>query len=277
MIRLAHGIEIVKDVCKAKKTRMKTHLPYITRLIDTHVGEDIYVVGSGSSLLNFHWKVLADKTCIALNDAVFAPGFVPFTHIFSDVNIWNRYRDFFYGPFTQVICCQENAYKNLMEYGPFFKYTPNLYIFELLGQPEQVEKRDNGLYVNRTVATAGIMLAWKMGAKRVYLLGVDAYKVIDEKTGQDVYYFNGTTKVEKRKFTKQGELVKQDRHDFHIKNHRALRDYFKKNRIYQGKYPGDGVFNLSPLSTIDAWEKVDPGVVLGEKCFPDGMRLPKIS
>jgi hypothetical protein len=116
-----------------------------------------------------------------------------------------------------------------------------------------------------------------MGAKRVYLLGVDAYKVIDEKTGQDVYYFNGTTKVEKRKFTKQGELVKQDRHDFHIKNHRALRDYFKKNRIYQGKYPGDGVFNLSPLSTIDAWEKVDPGVVLGEKCFPDGMRLPKIS
>jgi hypothetical protein len=107
------------------------------------------------------------------------------------------------------------------------------------------------------------MLAWKLGASRIWLLGIDGYKwQLADKT--EVYYYDGTPKPpERRKVVKREEVdertkIVQDRHDFWRKQMTELQGYFNKNsNPYPGPFPGQGVYNLNPISTIDAWQRVE--------------------
>lgn len=256
---------------------MKSRAARVTQLYGKFEGKDIFVVGTGSSLLGFNWMKLSGATCIALNDAIkVSEYFIPDVHLFADVGIWVRYRDLFYREF-QFLVCQENARKNFEHYAGF-KHKHIIRTFDSYSSPTEVQDKDDALFVNRTVATGGIMLAWKMGARRIFLMGVDGYKLrVSDETGKhEIYYCDGSTKPpEKRPESAHGEKVTQDRHEAWQRNMKDLREYFKKKRVYQEKWPGSGIFNLSPASTIDAWEKVKIESVLGEGCYPEGMRLPK--
>jgi hypothetical protein len=119
---------------------------------------------------------------------------------------------------------------------------------------------DDELYIHRTVATGGILLAWKMGARRIFLLGVDGYKVV-RKDGSDVYYHDGRSKgKEKRKQRSKDmgdfTMVIQDRHDMWAKQMLELKQFLRDKRAYSGPWPEKGIYNASMQSPIDAWEKV---------------------
>lgn len=248
----------------------------ISKLIDRHEGEDFFVVGSGSSLIGFDYSLLRPLNTIALNDSLKAKNFVPRYHLFSDAHLYEGntkkgtkavganpsggYKDYPYHPETEIICCKRERVRFNKDRGP--NWNP-VWQFDNTGSPHAIKKHDEGLFINRTVATGAIMLGWKMGASRIFLLGIDGYKLrIGDK---EFYYFDGSNKPpEKRKLhgeqkTKSGDTkVVQDRHEFWNKQMLELKKYLQsKSAVYKEEFPGPGIYNLNPESTISAWQKVD--------------------
>ncbi len=241
---------------REKALRKSYEANCIQRIADTHKGEDFFVMGTGTSLSGFPWEKMNDKTTIALNDAIFAKDFTPTYHLFSDVNIWRRYSHMEWKPPCKMVC-QRHARKMFID-SRNCKFNKYLWQFDISSVPE-FNKGDQRLYVRRTVATGAINMAYKLGARRVFLLGVDGYKK------KNAYYHDGNVKrPERRKESRleDGRIV-QDRHEHWMKDMTGMSDGFKKNNVFQGKYPDSGVYNLNKLSTITVWEKVHPEKVLG--------------
>ena len=210
------------------------NLPTITKHFGVFVGQDIFVVGAGPSLCGFDFSRLDGKVTIALNDMVHR--FVPTYHLFSDTDIWPRYQDFGYMPITHVVC-QKDPAAHLWSY-PHFCAKDRLLTFTQRGP--DVDPINDELWCDYTVATAGIMLAWKLGAQRVYLLGVDAYRynAIDycwERTEEPL----------------DEQIVIEHRDACYGDDMMKLLAYFTSF----GVGPPGGVFNLSEKSTIKAWPK----------------------
>ena len=268
-----------------------------TCLWGEHPGSDIFVVGTGTSLTGFDWTVLNNKITIALNDALLAPGFIPKYHIFCDTGIWTRYRDLDLDPITKIMCLGKSRdqflrFRNCTFKDQVYHYNHVSKAVSKNGKKYRVicDPHNDDLYIARTVATGGIMAAYKLGARRIFMLGIDAYKCPATKEVKGgVYYYNGSGKgFEKRKEInpvidfkgkkeKHNELVSQDRNQWWMKNMQELRQWFDFYSAFQESFVfrgpegkivfGSGVFNLSGLSAIDAWPKVKVKTVLGRNCF----------
>jgi len=227
----------------------------IARYWGKHKGEDIFVVGYGTSLFDFDLTRIKEFTVIAINSAI-----EPFFkikgagkryHIFADSALSKEYKDFDYPP-DYIITCQAKGEEELIRHGihpkkiqPFAK-----------SSNAQVKAKDDAIYICHTTATGAIEMAWKMGAERIFLLGVDAYCWGEEETSK--YYADGTPDPKKRKVIERfpdGRVI-QRRHQEYKVEMKRVRDFFDSIGEYQDKWPGSNVYNLSPLSYIDAWEKV---------------------
>jgi hypothetical protein len=106
------------------------------------------------------------------------------------------------------------------------------------------------LYCRSTVAAGGIELAWKMGARRIFLLGVDFYLLggkhyanLDEQSPQ--YLRLGAEPERRNKYLDM------------------LKEKLNKKGAYADRYPGSGIFNLSKNSAITVFEKVPEEYVFG--------------
>jgi hypothetical protein len=237
----------------------------VSLLWGMHEGYDAFVVGTGTSLAGLDFTRLHGRKntiLIGLNDAIKAPGFVPDYSIFCDVNIWKRYNRIKIHPKTKLIC-QKRARDNFVR-DQEFKYIDQVYHFNHCGQVISCQRHNDDIFVARTVATGGIMLAWKMGCRRIFLLGVDGYK-LKSKIDGGVYYYDGSSKGPEagRKEVQQScNRIVQDRHGWWQKDMKDLRTYFDSHGVFQDGWRGSNVYNLSLLSTIDAWEKVNPRKVL---------------
>jgi len=219
-------------------------------------GADVFVVGTGTSLREFDWSRLAGRSTIVLNDAVKHVQDASI-HLFSDSGIWKRYKDLVYNNGTRIVC-QLAAIQN------FLKARPDLhdciYEFKHYGAPDMSEgPKDIKLYVAQTVATAGIMLAWRLCARRVFLLGVDGYRGVDGS-----YYCDGSVKrrVRAKKQKVVDGLIVEAHHQKWGDNMRRLKKSFCGIGIYPCNFPGAGVYNLSARSSIDAWPKIDVDKIL---------------
>jgi hypothetical protein len=198
-------------------------------------------------------------------------------HLFSDQNLFTSkqtgrntgsYEVWDYYPATKIVCqrpCRKN-FLNSPQAKEWVKF--NVYQFNQVTTPNRMKVDDDTLFVSRTIATGGISLAWKMGARRIFLLGVDGYKI--RRGAEEVYYHDGTAKPKERRKErtikqKDRTLVIQDRHDAWAKNMNELKKHFVSiGNPYPSAWPGPGIYNLSPLSTINAWPKVDREVALEE-------------
>lgn len=148
-------------------------IPQITHLVDQCAGEDIFIVGCGTSLSTFDWRRLKGKKTISLNNACMR--FNPTYHLFVDCNIWERYRDM---PFheTSAIITQHNGCKHLLYY-PQCSFRDRVYECITTRDIREVKVDNAIVYTNYTVAGAALGLGWKLGASRCYLLGCDGYAV----------------------------------------------------------------------------------------------------
>jgi len=244
--------------------------PSVASLLGQWSGEDVFVVGTGTSLIGFDYHRLEGKRTIALNDA--ASLFRPSIWLFSDHDLWQKYRGVEI-PADQVVVCQEMTRDHLRREGGckwvdqviWFTRTPDMH-------KANVDKRDadplvladtartdpaNLLCVHRTVATGGITLAWKLGARRIFLLGVDAYRLAQS------YYSNGKRHRKADKIIRDVDgIYFESRHDSWVEDMRNLRLRLNAAGVYREPFPGSGVYNLSPMSKIDSWQKVDMNLVL---------------
>ena len=210
------------------------NLPTIQKHFGVFAGQDIFVVGAGPSLCGFDFSRLDGKVTIALNDMVHR--FIPTYHLFNDTDIWPRYQDFGYWPVTHVVC-QADPAAHLWSY-PHFCAKDRLLTYRERGP--DVDPVNDELWCDYTVATAGVMLAWKLGAQRVYLLGVDAYR-----------YHKVDYCWQAPKEPVGEEVVVEPWDTFFDRDMGIVRDHFTSF----GVGPPGGVFNLSEKSTIKAWPK----------------------
>jgi hypothetical protein len=210
------------------------NLPTIAKHFGVFPGEDFIVVGTGPSLCGFNWPCLKWHWTIALNDAV--RFFEPTYHLFSDVDIWPRYKDLAYAPETHVVCQNEPA--AYLSSHPNFSAKERLLTFTQRGP--DVDPINDELWCNYTVATAGVQLAWKLGAHTVYLLGVDAYR-----------YHTVDHCHEAEREPVELPIVVEPWDAFFNTDMEKVRAYFDSFQLG----PPGGVYNLSARSTIRAWPK----------------------
>lgn len=240
-------------------------------------GQDAFVCGTGTSLSGFDWTKLNGRLTIGLNDALKVPGFLPAFSIFSDVGIWSRYKDLTLDERTIVVCQGRSRDQFMRHEGCSFK--EQVWHFNQQAVAKSCQRDNDDLFCARTVACAGLMLAFKLGARRIFLLGVDGYKLAGENGG--TYYHDGSGKGPERR-KEQGvpgtSMVVQDRHGWWEDNMKELRAWFDSFDVYKDPFVtrrgserifGSNVFNLSPLSKMTPWQKVKVKTVLGKGCFDE--------
>lgn len=212
----------------------------------------VYVVGTGTSLRGFDWTRLATKYTIALNNAVFF--FAPSYHLYADASIRTRFWKHEYQDRTTIVA-QEQVAREAKAIK--WKHYDKLRVFSRVNDNLQdIPKSNDQLYVERTVATAGIMLAWKLGARDIYLLGVDGYHLAEKtQDGKYVNYADGSA-----------HLSQQPRDTDHVLDDRVIREehlawnadmlrlrgYFE-TRVRAWNQAPPRVVCASPRTTLSAW------------------------
>ena len=211
---------------------------------------DVFVIGSGTSLHGFNWKRLCRYCTIALNDVGIpekTPGLNPDYHLFFDFKLWTKYRHSSLHDRTWVVC-QHLVAKRHKRYEPC-TFKDKVLIFSGVSNAATVKAEDDKLHVRHTISTEGIQLAWKLGAIRIFVLGLDCYALGKRKYHDDD--INSTAEADEVYSFPQM-----------VNEHEELREFFHSRNLYKGRWPETGIYNLSPKSRLTAWEKVPVEEVL---------------
>lgn len=230
-------------------------------------GKDVFVVGSGPSLQGFDWGLLAGRVTIALNAA--AEWFRPSIWLFNDERAGLKSAPVVKPGADVLVVCQSAAPPKFLAMG-----WPHVYRFENADRAEKVTPFDDKLFCWSTVATAGIHLAYKLGAARVLLLGIDAYRDRRKEDGHPgAYYADGSRSGETdtamtREVAREddGRIVEK-RHEDWRRDMRSLRAWFDatlpKAGAALGVWPERGIYTVGSRSRVDAWERVSMEEALG--------------
>lgn len=134
-------------------------------------------MGAGTSLLNLPKEWVPKFTTIALNNAVYYAK--PTIHLWTDSNLAGRYSRMSPGKDFEFTVTGPVGAERLLASNPGYPDRDKILIAEKAneGDISRVSADNNALWVVSTVASAAIMLAWKMGARDVYIIGVDGYKI----------------------------------------------------------------------------------------------------
>jgi hypothetical protein len=227
--------------------------------------EDIFIIGAGFSLAGFNFNLLKNRTTIVLNGMInIVPE--PAYHLFADKGLANQFYRVPYTGRTHVVCKPEA--KNLLFQYKEFTNRDQVLIYEEQRTIDQVKEDDAQLFINNTVATGAVQLAWKLGARRIFLLGCDACYTTDD-TGEIIFYCDdrADTSPQKTK-TKRKQLkacagknidenlFQDNRHPEWCKQMIEIRQFFVGKNLYNECWPDSGIYNLSAISTIEAFQKV---------------------
>ncbi len=226
----------------------------LTDLQKTEKGKDVFVVGTGTSLVGFDWKLLDGRRVIALNDAIKSVK-SPAYHMYTDNLFSRKYASLLLSETTTIICRNRSA----IEIKEDDRYNGRLCRFMSAKNPGSA--RPHELYVFATVAATAIHAAQRLGAERILLLGVDAYRLPQKR------YYDGRAKSNRKVYkvvAKSGDRWTEKQHLRWGKAMDVMKAYFKRCGMYPGPWPGPGVYNLSKHSTIKAWEKVDRDLIFNE-------------
>jgi len=224
----------------------------LENLTGKHKRKDIYILGCGTSLDNFDYSVLDGEITIATNRAIMA---YPATYwTFFDKALTQDVKGKI--PKTTTIVTSDDRIKLLdHEYRKQWCECEHYKIKKLDAFSVDIKVSTKQLFHFRTIITAGLFLAWHLGARRIFVLGMDGYYYPDK------YY--GMCKAPEARYKVENDHVYPDGRVYSDAQrfwNRALShiaDWFDHRGLYQGPFPEGGIYNLSPKSTIRAFEKVD--------------------
>ncbi len=217
-------------------------------------GADCFIVCGGPSLQHFDFGLLREHKVIMVNRVPLKieecppPDFL----VVNDLSVWRHYEG---TPLAEQESDGKSTHKTILVSQPsaFFEYKikPGLWYYPT-DDVDKLSLEPDSLYMHTTVATVAISLAWLLGAKRVFLLGLDGYVTLGRS-----YFWDEHTEGEKLRTTKENILV-AEKMDRWKEDMNKLGDYFVKHSDIQ-------VLNLSTNSQITTWPRawlkdVLPGV-----------------
>lgn len=232
-------------------------------LIDTHFGQDMFVVCPGTSLLGFDYSRLDGKITVAVNDQVFH--MTPTYHLFNDGfpacarycsnprswqqpapwqhTVCSRPMDWEYSKDTKIIC-RECSYTRLVRENSELEDQ----IFVYWERGPDVRKNNHELWCDNTSLTAAIMFCWKCAAEHIYLLGFDSCN-----RDEFIYHYMAgcppmpqtPEEFAAMKISMRGQHGKQNG------DMRIMKEWFEKEKLY----PTENIINLSPITTCSTWPR----------------------
>ncbi len=226
---------------------------YLPDLHKTEEGKDVFIVGTGTSMVGFDWKALNGRRVIALNDAIKSVSSAAY-HLYTD-NLFSRKYSDLHLPMTTILCRNKSAI-DLSKVGGF-----NGRFCRFMSAKSPGVANPHELYVHATVAVTAIHAAQLLGARRIFLLGIDAYRLPEKR------YYDGRSRSNRKVYkvvAKSGDRWTEKQHLRWQKAMDVMKTHFKRHKMYPGPWPGPGVYNLSRHSTIDSWQKVDQELVFKE-------------
>jgi hypothetical protein len=276
--------------CFQEKTHSKINHkePSIVRTIadlnGSAIGKDVILCAPGVSLSDFDWKRLEGSITVALNGAISAPGFVPTYHFWCDALVTVKWLvdapntivvcPNHGAPFVRSVCREVITYQQVQP----VEIDPKKYLSTTLDPrwpspfgwfkfPDQdIPVDGDTLYALHTCATGALHFAAKLGARRILLLGFDAYGTTDHGS-----YFDGTSSaVDTYAPIDIGDgRIRSCTHIWwDMEQTKAMEFFERTGRRYPSIWPGPGIYNLSKHSTLTAWQKVDQEVALADALRP---------
>ena len=185
-------------------------------------GQDVYLIGGGSSLSSFNWHLLKDEFTIGINAAYILGKEISKVVVFGDVQFFNEHS------------------KGLEKYaGPVFTnceellHSPYPFLYTMRRIPFGIHK--DGLGWNNSTGAVAINLAILLGAKRIILLGYDGQAVSAEKWNWHQYQNKENRQELFCKFKEGFSYMMQD---------------------YRVKYKHIPIINVSDVSKLEHFPKV---------------------
>lgn len=192
-------------------------MPKLDELYKKHIGQDIYIIGTGPSLSLFPKDFLSDKITIGLNQAykLLSPTYLITIHPYLiPLNLSKK------TCYLTKVKPSDESWSEHVKNGNVDKF----YLFHKNKNPldfsylSPAKRPKNGLYVGCGIHTGGLHLAALMGAKTVFLIGCDFGSF-----GHNHHYYTGH--IETHNYS--AEEVYQEYWYYAIKVREELEKYYK--------------------------------------------------
>jgi hypothetical protein len=197
----------------------------------------VFIIAGGPSLGGFDFSKLRNKTCIAINKAIFV---LPRAHILW----WSDTR--FYKMFQEEIDNHSALYKVTgLTKTQSLQYPDDVYKYRFTGHGGY-DEREECLKDGNNSGYASLHLAMKLGARKIILLGYDF-----KKDGEQTHWHEGHTD-ERGKSIAVGPRTYEDK----------MLPYFISLQ-QKAIEVGTEIINASPNSKLELWPKKELEDVLG--------------
>jgi len=138
------------------------------------IGQDVFIIGGGTSLNGFNWDLLRNELTIGCNAAYKLGKDICKICIFGDLKFFKKYKDELQS-FEGIVVTNETHLQNTKE--------PWLWTM----RRESIGLHEHSLGWNCNTGASAINLAFILGAKRVYLPGFDMKLSTDGKSNWHNY------------------------------------------------------------------------------------------
>lgn len=198
--------------------------------------EDVFIIGGGSSLKNFDWNLLKPELTIGCNAAFLLGSEICKICIFCDTSFFNKFKKELVN-YTGILFTNSVGLQNTKE-----KY---LWTLPRISKGLSI----NALGFGGNTGCSAINLALLLGAKRVFLLGMDADVSVDRKSHWHNRYVSVTSNDAFRVFKNGFSAVAAD---------------------LSKVFPNSEIINISDVSKIDVFPKISPAVFWKERLAKNG-------
>lgn len=241
---------------------------------DVHKGERCFILASGPSINKHDLSVLQDETCIAVSQFFlhpqiesikpkyhcFAPQHEPFDNTTNRI-IFDNYRKFYSFPVKCFIGTTPFTYSyyNFLAKNPeynvdsyFIDYSRAVDLNEHNFRSNEVWDITERPFLIRTVIYEAIQLAYYMGFKEIYLLGVDHDYLKDVGRVTNHHFYDDAKSFSDEKHLAQ--ITKEDWfYIYHLrwKQYRLMYTYLHEQGVSIKNLTPDSMLDVFPFSTLE--------------------------
>ena len=216
--------------------------PY-TDLVDTHINESAFILGSGTSLHDLDLSHIHNHVVITLNASILLVDWVkgdPNKRFWISNDAfcrkWSYWADIKKAKANKIV---RNSWSH------YFKELRGFYVFcPRRTRETKIDTEDTGLCYCSSVPSA-VDLALQMGCKKVFLLGVDQYM-----KGSKRYFWEYWERQKRPKFNGKMHAQSKQMRVFKINDgiYKSLNDF----SVYKDAF----IFNCNPKSKVSAFTKI---------------------